>query len=288
VLPLLMGAALLTLVYVALRREGFRPSECVGAAALIAFSSPLLFLLHFPGYVDMTTYVLAYGAMLSAGRPLVWPVLFACAVLNHESALFLLPWLLACVSWRRPGWKKITVAFALLGALLLGVRAYETEIQRLCPRVFSSRTFLNEASILLTLRVIASFAPWGVFQGFKLFWFLPIAAAAALWQRGRTMELILLALPVGGALAQLVLASDTSRLMGIAFPAVLLSLAPLREHWGARFGERLWALILLNFLVPQYYVGQNLAIYLIPLPVSLFMRAALGVDPWSDAIWLGR
>jgi hypothetical protein len=147
---------------------------------------------------------------------------------------------------------------------------------------------LDGEQISRNLRTIGLFFPWGLFEAFKLFWFLPLAGAATLWARGRKAETILLTLPVLSALGQLPLATDTSRLMGLAFPSVLLSLKPLREVWGASFNKRLWMLILLNFLVPQYYVGQHLAIYLIPLPVSLLMRFLFNVDPWADSIWLRR
>jgi hypothetical protein len=286
-LPLLMAAVLLAIVYAAFRRRRFEPSESVGAAALIAFSSPLLFLLHFPGYTDTTTYVLVYGAFLCAHHALIWPVLLAAAFLNHESAVFLFPWFVCSLLWRRPGWTAITVGLSLLGILLLGVRAYHVEIHRLCPGAFSTHTFLDERRIWANLRTIAVFFPWGVFEAFKLFWFLPLAGASALWARGRKMETLLLALPVLGALAQLPLATDTSRLMGLAFPAVLLSLEPLRDAWGMSFNKRLWTLIVLNFLVPQYYVGQHLAIYFIPLPVSLIMRVCFGIDPWATPLWGG-
>jgi hypothetical protein len=286
--PLLMGALLLALVYAGFRRENFEPSECIAAAALIAFSSPLLFLLHFQGYTDTTTYVLVYAVLLCADRPLIWPVLFAAAVLNHESALFLLPWLLLFTLWRPQGWKKTAVGFALLAALLLGVRSYQNEIYRLCPGAFSPATYFERRRIWANLRGIALFFPWGFFEAFKLFWFLPLAAATVLWARARKAEALLLTLPVLGALAQLPLGTDTSRLMGLAFPAVLLSLTPLREAWGAGFNQRLWMLILLNFLVPQYYVGQHLAIYLIPLPVSLLLHLFFGIDPWAASLWLGR
>ena len=285
--PLLMGAMLLALVYAAFRREHFKPTECLAAAALIAFSSPLLFLLHFPGYTDTTTYVLIYGALLCAARPLVWPVLFAAAALNHESALFLLPWLMLSVLTGRPGWMKGAIGFLLLGTLLAGVHGYRSEIQRLCPAAFSADTFLVGARIATNLRRIATFVPWGVFEAFKLFWILPLTAAAALWTRGRKVETLLLTLPVLSALGQLPLATDTSRLMGLAFPAVLLSLEPLREAWGTSFSRRVWMLIFVNFLVPQYYVGQHLAIYFIPLPVSLVMRFLFGTDPWASSLWLG-
>ena len=57
---------------------------------------------------------------------------------------------------------------------------------------------------------------------------------------------------VAGALAQLLVAHDVSRLMGLAFPAVLKGAEFVRSERGEAASNRLlWSLILLDFLVPS-------------------------------------
>ena len=72
------------------------------------------------------------------------------------------------------------------------------------------------------------------------------------------ISLCAMALAATGALAQTVIAVDTSRMLCMAFPAVLLG-AELLEPWlRERRGQAgLLALVVLNLGVPQLYAANN-------------------------------
>jgi hypothetical protein len=85
-------------------------------------------------------------------------------------------------------------------------------------------------------------------------------------------------------MGQLLVADDTSRLLGLGFPSILLACSVLHHEWGEGvFSKRLFALFLWNLFVPQYYVGQDLAVPMLPLPVSLLGWLFFGANPW--ALW---
>ena len=59
----------------------------------MAFSTPVLFLLHFPGYTDITTYIFIVMMMMYAEKKMLCYFLFGIALFNHEIILFLVPWI---------------------------------------------------------------------------------------------------------------------------------------------------------------------------------------------------
>ena len=97
-LPLAVGTALLAVVYGFFRRRDWRPLDAVGMAALLAFSTPLLHVIHFAGYTDTTSYLLLMLMMMAIARPWLVAVLAALALLNHESNLFAFPGLVLFTS----------------------------------------------------------------------------------------------------------------------------------------------------------------------------------------------
>jgi hypothetical protein len=58
---------------------------------------------------------------------------------------------------------------------------------------------------------------------------------------------------------------DTSRLMGFAFPGLLLAIRTIRHQMAPRAAERTLAIVFAaNLLIPSFYVGLNTGIVLRP------------------------
>ena len=89
-LPLFIGMLFLTFIYIHYRKQSFTPIESLGMASLMAFSTPILFTLHFQGYTDTTSYLLLFLCLVFIKNP-IWPLFFALAVLNHYSNIFAAP-----------------------------------------------------------------------------------------------------------------------------------------------------------------------------------------------------
>lgn len=98
----------------------------------------------------------------------------------------------------------------------------------------------------------------GVFMGYKALWAVMVWAVAAAVPSGRRGEAFFILATVGAAILMTLSAVDTSRLMGYAFPALLVSLAVLTDSASSPTGRRILSLIFgLNLLIPSLYVGLN-------------------------------
>jgi hypothetical protein len=286
VFPLLLSVLLLASIYWFHRRRlKFASVSALLIVLVIAFSTPLLFLLHFQGYTDVTSYLLIFLAMqlMDTRFAQFWPVLFGLAILNHESSTFVAPFLLV-LSWSKRGWRFPLLDCATLGLCLLGAFGLFRHIHLQGNAGFSLPFYLSTGHVNYILGHTLKMLPIGIFMAFKLFWCLPLMASAVLFKRKDYKTCALVLLPIPCALGQLLIADDTSRLLGLAFPSMLLAGAVLHRAWGeGAFSKRLLSLFLWNLLVPQYYVGQEIAVPMLPLPISLFSWLCFGTNPW--ALW---
>ncbi len=292
--PLGVSVVFLGSIYAAFRRWRFSRNESWLIAGLVAFSSPILFLLHFQGYTDVLSHLLLFLCYVFRGRRLVWSSSLALALLNHEASGFSAPWVLffaAHATLQRAGSPGRAVPGLLLDLLAL-VAAFLPLglLYALAPLPASPAAAMSYEGLLRLVQwntqVIARMSWFGVFAAFKLFWFLPLLAFACTPRRGRGVLIVGLALTSGAGILQLLMSHDISRHVGHAFMAILLGAKQLKEVSPdrERFGRYLLLLTCANFLVPQYYVGQQSAWPFLPLPVSLLLML-FGLDPW-DLPWL--
>ena len=284
--PLLCAVLFLAVVIRLARKNGLGGAEAILMASLVAFTSPVLFTLHFAGYVDSVSFLFIALAMLWVGSDLAVAACAALALLNHDSNLFVLPWLMFHAARHRSGWLRrfrLGVAFAVAFAVVALVR-HGIELRapvKWAPSWYLNGAYLSE-NALLNVRGV-----WlGVFMAFKLFWFLPVLAALELWLRKRRLELFDMSLSVFCGLSTLLITSDESRLPALAFPALLMAAMVLRRQLSEppRFARWLTVLLFVNLLLPQYYVGQSKPIVFFPTPVALVLKAC-GYNPWDD--WNG-
>lgn len=287
--PLGVAVLLLAGIYAWSRRRGLGPAESVGVAALLAFSSPILFTLHFQGYTDTVSYALLFGAWLLRTRLVFSAALFALALLNHEGNLFLAPWLLFGWLEGRRGVRAVAPGLAAVALAALPALAWRAYVSRYAEVDYTVLHYLDSWHLWSFLFHTARGLWLGIFMAFKLFWALPILAAREARGRGDRAALAALALPVAGALASLAVGTDTSRLVGLAFPSILLAALALRGRTleGRPFREWLWILIGWNLLVPQYYVGQSWAFVFFPLPVTVVLEMVFGFDT-RHPLWWGN
>jgi hypothetical protein len=284
--PLLVTIIFLSAIFCHFRRQGHEPVGATLASSVIAFSSPVLFLLHFQGYTDVLTHLLLFWCYVLRKSRIIWMIPLSLSFLNHEATIFSMPW----VVFLRTRYTGVAF-FSKLGMLYfvsdLALSALAITPLQLLKHFWPLQNVqLSSAFYLGYLQTmwqfIFRFAGFGIFEAFKLFWFLPIFALAAAPRGTKISLLIVLLLMCGAGVGQLAVSHDISRHVGHAFPIVLYSMEILlrRKDWGSRLIECLAILILLNFLVPQYYVGQQNAWPLLPSPVSLILWW-WGFNPWN-------
>jgi hypothetical protein len=271
VFPLIVALLFLSCIYFYVRKTQ-APSESLLTTILICFSSPILFLLHYQGYVDVTSYFLILLIIIFIKKALVWIPLMALLLLNHESNLFIIPGLLYFYYINTPN-KIKAIQCAILGIVLAFIpfwlyRSYITEVS---PVDYNFEMYYSQ--IKENIKSIALYFPIGFFYTFKLFWLFPIFAIYYFWKEKNQQQLFFYTILIVGVLSQLLVASDTSRLIGLAFPLILFSGLKIKQQWGTElFSKRTFYLILINFLIPQYYVGQSVMIRFYPLPSTLIYK----------------
>lgn len=268
VFPLIIALLFLSGIYFYIRKTQ-APAESLLITMLVCFSSPILFLLHFQGYVDATSYLLILLMIIFIKKIFVWVPLMALLLLNHESNLFIIPGLFYFYYINTPNTTK-AVFFAIFGFALAFIPfwLYRNYINEVSPVDYNFEMYYSQ--IKENIKSIVVYFPIGFFYAFKLFWLFPMLAIYYLWKEKNQQQLLFYTLLIVGVLSQLLFASDTSRLIGLAFPVILFSALKIKQQWGTElFLKRTFYLILINFLIPQYYVGQSVMIRFYPLPSSL-------------------
>jgi hypothetical protein len=275
---LAMAALLLALVYAYYRARRFGVAASAGLATAMAFSTCVLCTLHFQGYSDTTSYVLLFLAMISAPCAPLWPLWLGLAILNHESNVSALPWLLL-LAWIR-GRRGATRVLGPLWALAVVWLAFRLRTAAIGGGGnLSAEYYLSRANVEENVGHVLKLLPVGAFMTFKLLWWLPFAALVTELRKRRFLHVLLFLGILGSAVSQLLVASDTSRLLALAFPAVLLGAETMRRELGeGRFVRKLGALVAWGLLVPTYYVGQESMIPLVPLPAQHLVEKAGKVD----------
>jgi hypothetical protein len=262
---LLAVLTLLAAAYLWLRGRNMAPAWAVVVTSTLAFTMVVLTTLHYGGYPDVVTYLFVFLAWWARAR--LWPAcaLFLAAMLCHESAIFLTPWLLVTLARsadardpeRRHGWRAACIA---MGTTLVVFAAFRLLNERLHPNVAYTIGFYLGPLPQDPLHWFRESAPHrllGIAAAFNLLWIVPLVAAARMTRRGARAEAALLLLPIPCALAQLFIAYDVTRMATLAFMPVLLGTEYLlrTNGWGARW----WIvpLVVANFALPQVNVAMG-------------------------------
>lgn len=271
-MPPILAYLFLGSVYFHYRKVGFGGAAAAGMMSALAFSTPVLFPLHASGYVDPASTLLLFWCFALPGRPALRGLFFSLAVFNHEGALAALPWLL--LEPRRQS-RFLMRLLLFLGVAAAGLAAYAAWRGYVAQHVvvrFAPEYYLQPYRILRNLARVEAIAPLGVFLAFRLLWFFPLSALVDEWLQRRWRSLVWLLAVLLGAASQIVFAHDVSRLMGLAFPALLYGAEVFAERYGEpRLTCWLWALVLLNFLVPSYALTPAG-----PMPLLPYWWPALG------------
>ncbi|MBL4752402.1 MAG: hypothetical protein JKY52_02210 [Flavobacteriales bacterium] len=282
ILPLLIASVFLATLYLHFRKLGVEAAIALGFCCFIAFSSPILFTLHFAGYVDTTSYLLLFLCYAFRKHPLWVFVCYALALLNHESNAFALPWIIIMSGYRNgittSGLMKSIAAAVLAFLPLLLVRYLFSE----SASHLQFGWYFNRGNIADSIWLQRTLLFDGIFQAFKLFWVLPIVATLLALKKKQYYTAIIITTIVASAGMQLFIAADTSRLIGLAFPAIIIGAVEIwRNSDHTQFRRLCWGLIVINFLIHQAFVGYGIIIPFHSLPMAIFMKYYLGVDVWT-------
>jgi len=262
ILNALVALVLLALVYHFARKRQYSPSLSLAMTAMLALTMPTLFTLFYGGYTDSTSYLLIFLMLICSKRPAWFWLLLLLGLLNRESVIFLLPFFLL-LHWHSLKSNRAFIKSALYGLVVVFASyfLFRLFISSRAGVVKHSASFYLEPLIkdpFYWLRQSAGAYPQGFFSAFKLFWILPLVALFFAARRRDYFTLLLIVAPIICAAAQSLIAVDTSRMIAMSFPALLISFAVIRKETGdAALSACMILLVALNLFVPQYYVTAN-------------------------------
>jgi hypothetical protein len=256
-LSIVGGALFCVLIYAWSCRFYRSRSTALLLTLCLAFLSPIEFNHVAPSRPDVFGYVWLLGAMLQPAHASVFVFL---GLSTHEFFLMYLPWLyvyLFCFAYDASYGTSRQRSRTIVG-LAVACLAYA-----LARWIIAS---LNDSSVRFSaeyywaiIRDEGPLAEWriqpivlGLLVSLKTFWIvLPFAVGHAL-RIGKSILAALLVMPAIGALALLLVAHDTSRLLGHAFVFVLLLpyALPRASIW-------LPIVFVLNASIPSFYFGAD-------------------------------
>lgn len=108
------------------------------------------------------------------------------------------------------------------------------------------------------MKKLVIFLPAAFFYCFKLWWIFPVYYAVWAGYQKKYIECSILILIMTGGLSLVVIGYDYTRMLVIAFPAVLLSYEWMMRRFDAeKFRKFTFILILLNFFILQYHFNYD-------------------------------
>jgi len=280
---LLIATALLATVYYLFRGRDFSSGDALKAAFIMAFSLVTLTTIYCGGYTDSLTYLLVFLMWWFRRKRQLFYFLFLLALLNRESVLFLIPWF-AYMRFTET-WPKshaiidLTAGYALILSLYLAFRWWVGNHGEVgLGWQYYLRPLATDP--FYWLRETYPFCGLGLFTVLKLFWCIPILAGIDLWRRGDRKTVYSMCLLTVCVLAQLLVAVDSSRMLTLAFPVVLMGLLHLFRT--NAFSFRSWGEYLLvgNLLVPQLYTGSHIVLVMESVPGKFLMYLIRGEGSW--------
>ena len=261
ILALFFGA-----IYFYQRKEKLFPTEAIGLTALCVFSTLSFYQLYFPAYTDPLSFLLILLFMFNYRNIYYATLLLTLMLFNHENTLFLFPFfflLIANGNFKPKNLLKITLYF--LTALIPYI-IFRKIISSQAEIAFNVSYYFDPHNMQWTREHVIPHLLSGFFQAFRLFWVFPLLAISINIYQRRHLELILIIVVIVFVLTQLAIAWDISRLIGMAFPAILISARRVREYFGTtKFLWMIYTVILINFFIPAYCIGA-----LDPIPYTPF------------------
>ncbi len=209
--------------------RGFGGGGALLCAGLLASTLVVRTSLHNGAYPDVITYLALCGVWARREHPRQASMLWLLAILDHERALLLGPWVAAAL-WLAAGGERRRRLWAWLGpSLAVGCWSvvYLWLISRR-PAAYTALAYLEPLAVdpLHNLRGAGWLPLLGFWTALQWVWLVPAVWACGLLQRRRYRYLSVYAgLPLLAAALAMFLAYDWSRMATLAFPCLLPALS---------------------------------------------------------------
>jgi hypothetical protein len=264
ILPLIFCYLLISSIYYYYRSKKFSPVDSFVFVCLLSFSCVILIPIFAPGYTDIVTYYFIFLAFTRIKKLNPSALCFSLALLNHESALFLLPGLiLYSLAENNIKGKGVfrTIMFYMLACFPHFIYRYFVN-QHIQP-LYNFEFYFSEGNIHTVLNGLFPNILPAIFYAFKLIWIFPVIYIYLLLAKKKFRDLVVIITILGGAFAQIIIAYDYTRMLVLAFPAILVSAEYISETYPKKFLTFSLIVILINLLITPYQYNFDGAVKIV-------------------------
>ena len=252
ILPIIFIFLFQATAYYSFRKKNKEQLDALLLTCFISFSCIVLLPLVAPGYTDIITWFFIFLAFIHAEKNFRSALFFSLALLNHESSVAVLPGLILYSGWlRRSGYLKIILLYVISCIPHLLYRQF---VDAHAVPLYSASFYLSKSNIDFVMSKAVLYLPAAIFYAFKLWWIFPLCFV--IWSFGikKFFQITIIASIVLGAFSLAFIGYDYTRMVVIAFPAVLISHEWLKEIIEVQKLRKLTLiLIVLNFFILQYH-----------------------------------
>jgi hypothetical protein len=251
------------IVYYSYRKKNFEAIDSFFLTCFISFSCVLLLPLVAPGYTDIITWTFIFLAFNNAKKTLLSALFFSLALLNHESSIAMLPGLILYSYWL-----KKSTPLKIIGIYLMACVPhflYRLFVNVHASPLYTVSYYLSENNLWIVMHKLVLFLPAAIFFAFKLWWIFPLCFIAWSASQRKFIQCLIIVSILTGGIALAFIGYDFTRMIVIAFPAVLLSYEWFGEILEKKKLRKLTLILfVLNFFVLQYYYGYDGAVPMFP------------------------
>lgn len=274
---LLFAWAFLTAVFLYFRKEFHDPTDALLGTSVFAFSLVTLTTIYYGGYCDSATYLIILGMWFLRSKSAAFYALLFLGLLNRESIIFLLPWFVF-LSFSEANSKLKSSAKMLLGyGIVFTVYYFFREwIDSIKTVSLTADYYVGQLSEDPFIYFKKSYGHQGLgyFTVFKAMWILVFAAVFSFWNKRMIRPLIEICLILFFVWTQMFIAWDSSRMLTLAFPVMLISLLHLFKTNPYNFRNWGYLVFFFSLIIPQMYTAAHIIEFMRSIAyisISLFL-----------------
>jgi len=264
-------AAFYSLLYLFHRKKGFSPTNSLGIGILLSLSTLSFYQLYFPGYNDPVSYVLILILLFYREHRAIVITCLALLLFNHDNTIFLFPFFFLFLIGTEYKFSSALRTFLLFIPAILSYASYRYIISSISEIDFDTAYYFDPENLRWTRDHVSEHLAEGIFQSFRLGWIFPILAILIYVTKKNYKNVLMFLVGFVFVTTQFIIAYDISRLMGLAFPLIILSAWTVRDRFGPKvFNNLIWTVVFINLFIPSLCIGA-----LEPIPYPPFWWPAL-------------
>ncbi len=249
-------------IYVFCRKKNTTPLLSLLITLILGLSTLSYYQLYFPAYNDPLSYLLILLALYNIEKPLLSTVLLSLMLFNHENTLFLFPFFFLFMLPEEIKIKNILNAGGRLAIALIPYLVFRRYIENHSELEYGLGYYFDPKNMKWTKEHVLPHLTNGVFQAFKATWAVVLVYMFYAIRSKKGEDVILFFVLFLSVIMQFIIAHDISRLMGLFFPAILISILKLKEYMSEKsIVFLLISILFINAFIPSYYIGALDPIY---------------------------